>query len=73
MTNQALYTVFLVDLSLAQQEHISGGQNPNDENGSGDKYKDKDKEKQKDKNITNFLIQQSAVNGSGEINLSISM
>lgn len=71
MTNENFYSMFLSDLTLVEQELLSGGQNPDDENGDFDKFKDKDK--QKDKNITNFLIAQKDISGSVEINLNISM
>ncbi|WP_414551128.1 hypothetical protein [Anabaena sp. CCY 0017] len=71
MKNENLYSMFLFDLTLVEQELLSGGQNPDDVD--GDFEKDKDKEKQKDKNITNFSIAQQDISGSVEINLTISM
>ncbi len=73
MKNENLDSMFLVELTLVEQELLSGGQNSDDQNGDFDKFKDKDKEKQKDKNITNFLIAQKDISGSVEINLTISM
>ncbi|GAX38687.1 hypothetical protein [Nodularia sp. NIES-3585] len=71
MKNENLYSMFFFDLTLVEQELLSGGQKPDDENGDFDKSKEK--EKQKDKNITNFLIAQKDISGSVEINLTISM
>jgi hypothetical protein len=71
MKNENLHSMFLFDLTLMEQELLSGGQNSDDENGDFDKFKQK--EKQKDKNITNFLIAQQDISGSVEINLTISM
>lgn len=71
MKNENLDSMFLSDLTLVEQELLSGGQNSDDQNGDFDKFKDK--EKQKDKNITNFLIAQKDISGSVEINLNISM
>ncbi|MBE9199354.1 MULTISPECIES: hypothetical protein [unclassified Nodularia (in: cyanobacteria)] len=71
MKNENLYSMFLLDLTLVEQELLSGGQNSDDEDDDFDKFKDKDK--QKDKNITNFLIAQKDISGSVEINLNISM
>ncbi|MDB9374327.1 hypothetical protein [Nodularia sphaerocarpa] len=73
MSNQSLYTMFLFDLPLEEQELLSGGQNSDDEDSDSDKFKYKDKDKQKDKNITDFLIYQKDISGTVEINLNISM